>query len=64
VVRLYEEYKDKGFDIIGVSLDRNERGLGSEADRKEWIDLDTSFPIWLILILQQLLCMQIELFQF
>jgi peroxiredoxin len=22
VVRLYEEYKDKGFDIIGVSLDR------------------------------------------
>lgn len=29
VVKLYEEYKDKGFDILGVSLDR---------DKARWLD--------------------------
>ncbi len=29
VVKLYNQYKDKGFEIVGISLDR---------DKKEWVD--------------------------
>jgi peroxiredoxin len=38
LVRLYNEYKDKGFDIFGVSLDRSrEEWLGAiSADGLEW----------------------------
>ncbi len=39
VVRLYEKYKDKGFEILGVSLDRNrEKWLQAiEQDGLEWL---------------------------
>lgn len=38
VVRMYNKYKDLGFEILGVSLDSNrERWLGAiEADKLEW----------------------------
>lgn len=39
VVRIYNEYKDKGFEIYGVSLDRNKADWVNaiESDQLEWV---------------------------
>ncbi len=39
VVRLYNQYKDKGFEILGVSLDRDKKRWTQaiEADQLEWL---------------------------
>lgn len=38
VVRIYNQYKDKGFDVLGVSLDRNQAAWEKaiEADKLTW----------------------------
>ncbi|MFW5886784.1 MAG: redoxin family protein [Bacteroidota bacterium] len=39
VVKIYQEYKDKGFEIFGVSLDKNKEGWlkAIESDNLNWV---------------------------